>query len=131
MAAPRAGALRDVLRGRHGARVAAEPLGARGNRPAGGDPAVPPFDLTCSAGVRRITGSPPLSANRDPRRFACAVGCVWLLATGALFTASATFAGYVLGGAFVATAGLVATVHFCIPSHIYGAACSRLTARAA
>jgi hypothetical protein len=90
-----------------------------------------PFDLIYSAGVRRITGSPPLPANRGPRRFACAVECVWLLATGALFTASATFAGYVLGGAFVATAGLVATVHFCMPSHIYGAACSRLTARAA
>ena len=89
-----------------------------------------PFDLIYSAGVRRLAGSPALPANRAPRRFACAVGCVWLLTTGALFATSATIAGYVLGSAFVATAGLVATIHFCIPSLIYGAACSRLPARA-
>ena len=89
-----------------------------------------PFDLIYSAGVRRLTDSPPLPANRAPRRFACAVGCAWLLATGALFTTGAAVAGYVLGGAFVATAGLVATIHVCIPSLIYGAACSRLPARA-
>lgn len=89
-----------------------------------------PFDLIYSAGVRRLTGSPPLPANRAPRRFACAVGCAWLLTTGALFTTGATIAAYALGGAFVATAGLVATIHVCIPSLIYGAACSRLPARA-
>ncbi len=89
-----------------------------------------PFDLVYSLGLRRLTGSRRLPANGVPRRFACGVGFVWLLATGALFATSWMVAGYLLGGAFVATASLVATTHICIPSLIYGAACSRFAAPA-
>ena len=89
-----------------------------------------PFDLIYSAGIRHIIGAPPLPPNRAPRRFACGVGCAWLLVAGSLFAANATIAGYILGGAFVATASLVATTHVCIPSLVYGGACSRLMAPA-
>ena len=89
-----------------------------------------PFDLIYDAAIRRLTASPRLPANRGPRRFACAVGAIWLLATGGLFATGATVAGYVLGGAFVAVAGLVATTHICLPSMFYRAARSRFVARA-
>ena len=80
-----------------------------------------PFDLIYGIGLRRLTGSPALPVNGAPRRFACAVGSIWLLATGAMFGVGSVLAAYALGGAFVATAGLVATTHICIPSLIYRA----------
>jgi hypothetical protein len=80
-----------------------------------------PFDLIYNLGVRRLTGTPKLPPNGAPRRFACGIGSVWLLGTGALFFAGFDIAGYVVGVALIATAALVATTHFCIPSTVYGA----------
>jgi len=79
-----------------------------------------PFDLIYNYGIRRLTRTPELPRNGAPRRFACAMASVWLLATGALFQAGFDPAGYVLGGALVATAGLITTTHICIPSLVYG-----------
>ena len=79
-----------------------------------------PFDLIYNVGVRRLTGTPKLPANGAPRRFACAVGTLWSLGAGALFFAGADVGGYLLGAAFVATAALVASTHFCVPSTVYG-----------
>ena len=87
-----------------------------------------PFDLIYNLGIRRVTGTPALPANHAPRRFACAMGSIWLVATGGLFAGGFDVAGYVLGGAFVAVAGLVATTHICIPSIIYRTACGDLPA---
>jgi hypothetical protein len=64
---------------------------------------------------------PKLPANGAPRRFACGIGAVGLIGTGALFFAGFDLAGYLLGAALVATAALVASTHFCIPSTVYGA----------
>ena len=85
-----------------------------------------PFDLVYDLGVRRLTGGARLPENRAPRRFACAMGSVWLLLTGALFAAGYDVAGYIFGGSFVAVAALVATTHICIPSIIFRTVCGQM-----
>lgn len=85
-----------------------------------------PFDLIYNLGIRHLVGAPKLPPNRAPRRFACGLGSVWLLATGGLFGAGLSAAGYALGAAFVATATLVATTHVCIPSMIFRTACGQV-----
>jgi hypothetical protein len=85
-----------------------------------------PFDLIYNKGVRRFTGGERLPDNRAPRRFACGLGSAWLVVTGALFTAGYPVAGYVLGGALVGVAGLVATTHICIPSIMFRTACGQM-----
>ena len=79
-----------------------------------------PFDYIYNLGVRRVTSTPPLPPHGAPRRFACGVASVWLIATGAVFAADMDVLGYVLGGMLSAVAALVATTHFCIPSLVYG-----------
>lgn len=79
-----------------------------------------PFDLIYNHGIRHATGTQPLPENGAPRRFACAVGTVWLIATAWAFSAGAMATGYVLGGLLVLVAGIVSTTDFCIPSFIYG-----------
>ncbi len=85
-----------------------------------------PFDLAYNAGVRRLHGGPRLPENGAPRRFACALASAWLVATGLLFASGYDAAGYVLGGALVAVAALVATTHICIPSIIFRTACGQM-----
>jgi hypothetical protein len=80
-----------------------------------------PFDLIYNVGIRRLTGTPELPRNGAPRRFACAMASVWLLATGGLFYADLDVAGYLLGGALVAVAALITVSHVCIPSLVYRA----------
>jgi len=77
------------------------------------------FDLIYNLGIRWITGTGSLPRNGPPRRFACAAGAVWTTAIAASFAWGPAVLGYALGGAFAATAALVATTHFCIPSLIY------------
>ena len=79
-----------------------------------------PFDYLYNYGVRRLTGTAPLPPHGAPRRFACGIASVWLIATGALFAADLATAGYVMGGLLTAVALLVSATHFCIPSLIYG-----------
>jgi hypothetical protein len=78
-----------------------------------------PFDYIYNYGVRRLTGTRPLPPHGAPRRFACAIASVWLIATGAAFAADAAILGYVLGGLLTGVAALVGTTHFCIPSLVY------------
>ena len=78
-----------------------------------------PFDLIYNLGIRHITATPELPRNGAPRRFACGMASVWLLATGALFAAGLAIAGYLLGGALVAVAALITVSHFCIPSLMF------------
>lgn len=85
-----------------------------------------PFDLIYNEGVRRVRGGPRLPANGAPRRFACAVGSAWLVLTGAVFAGGYDVAGYLLGGALVAVAGLVAATHVCLPSIIFRTACGQM-----
>lgn len=80
-----------------------------------------PFDLIYNLGVRHLTSAAELPRNGAPRRFACAIASVWLLATGGFFYANADIAGYLLGGALVAVAVLITVSHICIPSLVYRA----------
>jgi hypothetical protein len=80
-----------------------------------------PFDLIYNFGIRRVTGTPELPRNGPPRRFACGMASVWLLATGGLFYADLNITGYLLGGALVAVAALITVSHICIPSLVYRA----------
>ena len=78
-----------------------------------------PFDLIYNYGIRFLVRKRPLPPNGAPRRFACGIATVWLIATAILFSAGETTAGYVLGVLFVAVAGLVSTTDICIPSIIF------------
>ena len=78
-----------------------------------------PFDLIYNFAIRRLTSAPELPRNGPPRRFACALASVWLLATGALFVVGLDVFAYVLGGALVAIASLITVSHICIPSLMY------------
>ena len=84
---------------------------------------VHPFDLAYNHGMRRVTGTRPLPPNGAPRRFACALGAVWITLAGVMFVVEAPVAGYVLGGMLVTMAALVATTHICIPSMMFRAGC--------
>jgi hypothetical protein len=79
-----------------------------------------PFDYLYNFGVRHLTGTQPLPPHGAPRRFACAIASVWLVATGAAFASDLNVVGYLLGGTLTGVAFIVATTHFCIPSLIYG-----------
>jgi len=78
-----------------------------------------PFDLIYKYGIRFVVRKRPLPPNGAPRRFACAIATVWLIATAVLFSAGEMTAGYMLGALFVAVAGLVSTTDICIPSIIF------------
>jgi len=82
---------------------------------------VHPVDLFYNHFLRRFTGTGSLPKRAAPTRFACGLGTVWLFATGWLFYTGAALAGYIVGGVLVVVAGLVGTIHLCIPSMIYGA----------
>lgn len=79
-----------------------------------------PFDLVYNYGIRYVKGTPPLPPNGVPRRFACGVAAVWLMACVWAFTAGAMLAGYILGGIITLVGIIVSTTHFCVPSTIYG-----------
>jgi hypothetical protein len=78
-----------------------------------------PFDLIYNYGVRFLIGKRSLPTNGVPRRFACGVAAVWLIATALCFVNGLAAAGYALGALFVAVAGLVSTTDICIPSLVY------------
>lgn len=78
-----------------------------------------PFDVIYNAGIRFLVGTGPLPRNGAPRRFACGLATVWLVATALAFGSGATTLGYILGGVLTAVGALVATTHFCIPSTLY------------
>jgi len=80
-----------------------------------------PFDLIYNYGLRFAVGKRPLPPNRAPRRFACGIATVWLVATGLLFLNGVTTVAYALGAMFVLVAGLVSTTDICIPSIIFQA----------
>lgn len=92
---------------------------------------VHPFDLAYNYGLRHLARTPPLPPNGAPRRFACGVAAVWILAIGVSFGVGAPVAGYVLGVLMMAVVALVATTHICIPSMIYRAAFCRTGTRPA
>jgi hypothetical protein len=78
-----------------------------------------PFDLIYNYGIRFLVGKRALPSNGAPRRFACGIAAVWLVATALFFVGGQAIAGYALGALFVVVAGLVSTTDICIPSLMY------------
>lgn len=89
---------------------------------------VHPFDLIYNYGLRHLTRTQSLPPNGPPRRFACGMAAVWLVATAWAFWGGATTAGYLLGGVLTVVAAIVSVSNFCIPSTIYCALFGRPTA---
>lgn len=86
---------------------------------------VHPFDAVYDLGIRRLTGGPAIPRYRAPRRFACSVAALWVVATATAFTVGATTLGSVLGYLLVAVAAVPVTTGFCFASAVW----NRLFAR--
>ncbi|HPA80356.1 MAG TPA: DUF4395 family protein [Thermoanaerobaculales bacterium] len=78
-----------------------------------------PFDVIYNHGLRHLLGTRPLPRYGAPRRFACAVGSLWMTAAGTALAAGFTTLGLVLGVAMVALASVQVLTGFCVPSFIY------------
>jgi hypothetical protein len=78
-----------------------------------------PIDSLYNHLIRRITGTGPLPPPALQRRFACAVGFVWLLLLTWLFASGRLTAGYVMGFLFILAAAPMALAHYCIASHLW------------
>jgi hypothetical protein len=79
-----------------------------------------PFDAIWDHGLRRLVDRPPLPPTPPPRRFACQLATVWLVAVAATFLAGADTLGLILGVPLLVVAAVVTTVNWCLPSLIYG-----------
>lgn len=78
-----------------------------------------PFDSLASLLLRAWAGERALPRHGPPRRFACAVATVWLIAAAGCFEVGATAPGVGLGLALAATAAVPVTTGFCVPSWVY------------
>ena len=78
------------------------------------------FEVAYNHGIRHILGTRRLPPAGAPRRFACAVATVWLVAASWAFYIDAVVLGQVLGFSLAAAASVPAFTDFCIPSFVYG-----------
>jgi len=78
-----------------------------------------PFDVFYNRGLRYLLKGPRLPVYQAPRRFACAVASVWLLATVSLFYAGAAQASQIMGWIMVVVASIPVITGFCVPSYTY------------
>lgn len=79
-----------------------------------------PFDAIYNYGIRRILGTGVLPRARAPRKFACMVATLWLIAAAWAFYSGAANLGYVLGYSLAIAAAVPTFTDFCIPSFFYG-----------
>lgn len=79
-----------------------------------------PFDAIYNYGIRHILGTELLPRSQAPRKFACMVATVWLVATSWAFYSGATILGYALGASLAVAASVPTVTDFCIPSFFYG-----------
>lgn len=75
-----------------------------------------PFDAIYNHGIRRMTGGPRIPRYGLPRRFACAVGSIWIVATWFSFHTGSMLTAYALGAVFVAISSVQVFTGLCLPS---------------
>lgn len=78
-----------------------------------------PFDVLYDFGVRRLTGGPKIPRYGAPRRFACGLASMWLIATGSAFHAGWTITGTLLGGVMATIMSVQVLTGFCSPSWVF------------
>ena len=78
-----------------------------------------PFDVVYNHGLRRWIKGPRLPLYPAPRRFACLLASVFIVASALLIESGAVVTGQALGGILVATALVPIVTGFCVPSFLY------------
>lgn len=79
-----------------------------------------PFDLLYTHGVRYVTGGPRLPRYPLPRRLACLLATLMIVAAAWCFQSGRLLSGQIVGWSLVAAAFANVSTGFCIPSFIYG-----------
>ena len=79
-----------------------------------------PFDLLYRFGVQPLTSGLPIPRTPLPRRFACLLATVMIVAAAWSFQSGRTVTGQIFGWALVSAAFVNVTTGFCIPSFLYG-----------
>ena len=79
-----------------------------------------PFDLLYRFGVQPLTSGPSIPRYSLPRRFACLLATVMIVAAAWSFQSGRTFSGQIFGWALVSAALVNVSTGFCIPSFLYG-----------
>ena len=79
-----------------------------------------PFDALYQFGIRRVLGTAPIPRYPLPRRLACFLATLVLVAAGWAFGAGHPVLGHALGWSMVAMASMNVTTGLCGPSIIYG-----------
>lgn len=80
----------------------------------------PPLDWLYNVGVRHLLHTLPLPATSRPRRFACLLATLCLLAGAYGFGLGRPMVGYIFGGLMVVTPAILVISGFCVPSFLYG-----------
>jgi Domain of unknown function (DUF4395) len=78
-----------------------------------------PFDILYTFAVRPLTGGPSIPPYPVPRRVACLLATVMIVAAAWSFQAGWTLSGQILGWALVSAAFVNVSTGFCIPSFLY------------
>ncbi|MGN6183774.1 MAG: DUF4395 domain-containing protein [Thermoanaerobaculia bacterium] len=78
-----------------------------------------PIDMIYSEIVAPIINTRPLPRCGAPRRFACTVAAVWLMATAIAFSNGPTLLGGILGGCMAAAMFLTAALDLCLPCYVF------------
>jgi len=78
-----------------------------------------PIDVFYSEILAPIIGTEPLPRCGAPRRFACMLAAVWLMATAMAFQNGPTLLGGVLAGLMAAMMFLTATLDHCLPCYAF------------
>lgn len=78
-----------------------------------------PIDMIYSEIIAPLINTRPLPRCGAPRRFACTVAAVWLMATAIAFAGGPSLLGGVLAGLMAAGMFLTATLDLCLPCYAF------------
>ena len=79
-----------------------------------------PFDYLYDFSVRPLLGGPEVPPSPAPRRFACQLATLWILAIAVAFLGGASTLAWILAAPLLLVGLTVSTTNWCLPSLIYG-----------